>query len=54
MEVLTLMAMHYHRSGHYAEAADYWQRMLKVMPPDSEAYPAVQQALAEAKRRNKK
>jgi len=49
VEVLSLMAMHYHQTGEFAKAADYWQRMLATLPVDSEAYPAVQKALAEAR-----
>ena len=49
LEVLSLMAMHYHQAGEFAKAADYWQRMLETLPADSEAYPAVQRALAEAR-----
>ncbi|MGR8930637.1 MAG: c-type cytochrome biogenesis protein CcmI [Gammaproteobacteria bacterium] len=42
---LWLAGMAKAEAGDYAEAAEYWQKLLAVLPPDSESRPQVQQTL---------
>ncbi len=38
VQVLGLMGMHHYRAAEYDSAVTYWEKMLEVVPPESESY----------------
>lgn len=48
---LRLAGIHAFNEGNYAQAVNYWQRLLKQVPAGSEEAQAIQDAIAEARNR---
>ncbi len=47
-DALLLLAMDAYAQKSYQQAIDYWQRLLLLLPPDSEEAAAIRRAIAEA------
>lgn len=47
-DALAMLAMDAYQQGHRQEAIQYWQRLLKLLSPDSEEAALIRQAIAKA------
>ncbi|WP_419420652.1 tetratricopeptide repeat protein [Legionella sp. D16C41] len=47
-DALAMLAVDAYDNKYYAKAVDYWQRLLKLAPPDSEEARALRKAIAKA------
>lgn len=53
-DALAMLAMHAFSDHAYEAAIDYWQRLLRLMPPQSKEALAIQKAIAKAQAKLKK
>lgn len=51
---LWVLGLDAYNAGRYRQAAQYWEGLLKALPPGSEVEPRVRQALAQARARAKR